>query len=313
MINHIVYLRVFATYVVICIHVTAAVIFPGHWFSEIASKFGLWVVPIFIMISGVLVLNKDIPDAKKFVSKQLHRLIPAFITWNLFYFILFQFFSNQYSISDRLIIFSQKMYSASHLWYIPMILPIMIVAPYINWFIKGRALTKKNLLFLCALLIFDLFLYQIKLINPALEYFQFFNGFLIFFILGYVCEKYIQVKNIMILLIPLLILLFGGYFYELYFGNFFYFNHLTFTGCLISIIIYTLFSNFLNFEPNKLFISISHASFGIYLIHFIFVTIFVKFNLITTSNFIIITILIFLLSYIFTSLLRWFKWGRLIT
>lgn len=313
MINHIVYLRVFAALAVVCIHVSSTVISSGNLLVEFFNKFSLWAVPIFIMISGVLILNKEISDAKDFIYKRLRRLIPAFIIWNFFYFIFFQIFSNQYSMSERLAVFSEKLYSASHLWYIPMILAIMVVAPFINWFIKGHTLTKNKLLFLCALILFDLFLYQIKLINPALEYYPFFNGFLIFFVLGYVCEKYIRVKNIMFLLIPLLILLFGGYFYELYFGKIFYFNYLSLTGCLISITVYTIFSNFVNFEPNKLFISISDASFGIYLMHLIFVTMFAKFNLITTSNFIIITILIFLLSYIFTSLLRRFKLGRLIT
>src|SRR5690606_2470226 len=143
----------------------------------------------------------------------------------------------------------------------------------------------------------DLLNRQIQLIYSSFEIISFFNGFLIFFILGFVCDKYIKVSNYFLLLGSIILLIVLGIVLEIYMSNLYYFHYLSLSNTLISIGVFLLFSNFLVFKPNKVIISISKASFGIYLLHMFFVNIFAKLNLIKDDNYIFFIIFTFLLSW----------------
>ena len=129
------YLRVFATIAVIMLHVAAQ-----NWGVTDVNKFEWntfnlfdslvrWCVPIFVMISGALFLNKDIP-IKNLFSKYILRLLVAFIVWSAFYALV--------SISSNNIISKIKDFISGeyHMWFILMIIGLYALTPIIKQIIK---------------------------------------------------------------------------------------------------------------------------------------------------------------------------------
>ena len=94
-------LRIFSIFFVIMIHVTSI-----NWYTETPSSFDFNVlnfyngisrfcVPVFVMLSGALLLSKKNIDIKTFYKKNILRLIIALIFWGLFYALLTTIFSNK--------------------------------------------------------------------------------------------------------------------------------------------------------------------------------------------------------------------------
>ncbi|SFO21753.1 Acyltransferase family protein [Pseudobutyrivibrio sp. UC1225] len=84
------YLRFFAVFAVCVLHVSAfnwacTDVNSLEWqvfnFYESIVR---WGVPIFLMISGTLFLNREI-SIKKLFSKYIFRMVVAFVFWSLFY------------------------------------------------------------------------------------------------------------------------------------------------------------------------------------------------------------------------------------
>ena len=123
------YLRVFATFAVIILHISAS-----NWHTTDVNGFEWqvfnffdsitrWCVPIFIMISGSLFLNRNIP-LKTMYSKYLLRMASAFVGWSAVYAAFMEG-----SLTDKLIAFLQGHY---HMWFILMIAGIYICIPFIK-------------------------------------------------------------------------------------------------------------------------------------------------------------------------------------
>lgn len=310
--DYIFFLRPLAAFMVVCTHITATLDTSANYFVYILNKISFWAVPVFIMISGALILSSNISDPKAFYVKRLKRLLPAFLIWNLFYLVLFQLGSQQYSISERLYQFVMRLYSASHLWYLPMFLALMLLAPVVKMFIEGIKPTQKFLYFLLMLCFTELVIRQIKAIEPDLQWITIFNEYLIFFVMGYVLDRYVKVKNLFYIIIPLILLVVAGLLLETG-ADYQFFSYISLTNTLISILVYLLFLNFVSSKPNKMMISLSDASFGIYLIHMALIAVLSSLGKINANNFVLYTILVFVGSFILTYFLRLFKFGRLIT
>lgn len=310
--DYIFFLRPLAAFMVVCTHITATLDTSANYFVYILNKISFWAVPVFIMISGALILSSKIPPPTAFYVKRLKRLLPAFVIWNLFYLVLFQLGSREYSISERLYQFVIRLYSASHLWYLPMFLALMLLAPIVKMFIEGVKPTQKLLYFLLMLCFTELVIRQIKAIEPNVEWITIFNEYLIFFIMGYVFDRYVKIKNLLYITIPLIILVIAGLLLET--GTHYkFFSYISLTNTLISMLVYLLFLNFVSSKPNKMMLALSDASFGIYLIHMAFIAVLSSLGTINSNNFVFYIILVFIGSFIFTYFLRLFKFGRLIT
>ena len=123
------YLRVFASFAVIIIHVSAQ-----NWYTSDVNGFPWkvfnfydsivrWGVPVFVMISGSLFLKREIP-LKTMYSKYVLRLVISFFTWAFIYAI----FVNQ-SLEGRLDVLIHGYY---HMSFILMIIGIYICMPFIK-------------------------------------------------------------------------------------------------------------------------------------------------------------------------------------
>jgi len=189
--NRIIYvdlLRITATFSVVLLHVAAgnwgnAALGTYEWnvfnFYDSLVRFG---VPIFVMISGMFLLNpaKNI-SYKDIYSKYILRIVIAFISWSLLY-AAYANISN-YDTFNRQAFIKSFMFGHYHLWYLYMIVGLYVITP----FLRKIAVDKKAAeYFLLLSVIFTSVLpITIKIFNlTSLD--LFINKFDLFFTYGYV-------------------------------------------------------------------------------------------------------------------------------
>lgn len=136
-------LRILACIMVVLLHVSDKFMLPFDssdfdaetW--QIASIFDSitrWSVPVFVMISGTFMLNKDIP-IKKLFQKYIFRLVLLLFFWNLAY--NFSLLTEEMSIRRLLscILFYHKGY---HLWFIYMLIATYAFIPVLKVIVDSK-------------------------------------------------------------------------------------------------------------------------------------------------------------------------------
>lgn len=138
-------------------------------------------VNLFIMISGYLLLDKT-EKAIVFFKKRILNILPIFLVFNIIYI--------YFGKIPIIPVLKGKIISASHFWYIYMILGLYLLTP---WLQKVLKYAEKETLFV----VFLWFLCNI--LNPYLQYFNLaeipfsnfpLTGFIGYYILGYFVKKY---------------------------------------------------------------------------------------------------------------------------
>ena len=138
-------------------------------------------VNLFIMISGYLLLDKT-EEAIVFFKKRILNILPLFLVFNIIYI--------YFGKIPIMPVLKGKTISASHFWYIYMILGLYLLTP---WLQKVLKYGEKETLFV----VFLWFLCNI--LNPYLQYFNLaeipfsnfpLTGFIGYYILGYFVKKY---------------------------------------------------------------------------------------------------------------------------
>ncbi|POR16914.1 hypothetical protein BWK58_15200, partial [Flavobacterium columnare] len=85
-------LRVLATFSVIFLHTSAEILYQygktsnaNWWIGNIYDSSVRFCVPIFLMISGALILSKDYKNITEYLKKRVLRIIFPFLFWSIVY------------------------------------------------------------------------------------------------------------------------------------------------------------------------------------------------------------------------------------
>lgn len=130
-------IRIVAIYLVVQVH-TATLPF--------LSNITIICVPLFVMLSGALLLNKD-ENYSTFFKKRLIKVLIPWIIWTIiymFYFLYYyesaniiqQFFSDQRPLLVQWTHFFIQMF-LSNLWFLPLIFSLYLITPIVRVFIKN--------------------------------------------------------------------------------------------------------------------------------------------------------------------------------
>ena len=294
--NHIIYadvLRITAIVAVIILHSADPLVrefnsiqLSWWWIANIFDSATRWCVPVFIMISGLLLLNPSEDESiKDFMSKRFNKVLPPFIFWGLVYTIIKyrgEIIENQ-TLPILKIIENIVVGPMDHLWFIYMLLGLYLLTPILRIYIKNSS--KKDLkyfliLWFIATAVFG-FIESISKIKIGLDL-NFFYGFIGYYILGhYLNIAIITKKQIYLAYLAFIIGLFvtivgtfiltksnGGYY------NSIFHDYLSPNIIFMSIGIFIAFKNY-NWDAifknqdyiyNKI-LELSSLTFGIYLIH----------------------------------------------
>ncbi len=197
-------LKTLAILSIITTHTTANILFAktllpqwlyGAAFFDSLTRLG---VPIFVMVSGALVLSKKDIDPLKFYKNALVRIIIPLMFWSILYYaytIKFDF--SAFNFTTYFIkFFTNKIYF--HLWYLYMIFGIYLSAPFLFKIVVNSS--KKELYIFLSLW------FVIASLTPFISHFSGFKinwgtnifiSYIGYFILGYVLStsNYKQIKN----------------------------------------------------------------------------------------------------------------------
>lgn len=325
------YLRVLSAFAVMILHISAQNWYyvPTNSFSwQIFNLFDSsvrWAVPVFIMISGALFLNKK-KTVKDIYSKYILRLMISFIFWGIIYGIIFNYGKQTILVG------------AYHMWFIPMIIGIYICLPILYKVVESKDIEQYFLIlgFLFAILVPQTvnllndfscdFLRKLSSIiqtNYSNLNLHLVLGYTFYFILGHYLMKVAVKKEFRVIIYILGII---GFIATFSFTSYLsiknqspigtYYNNFSINVFFESIAIFIWFK-YHSFKKEKyypLIIKLSKYSFGAYLIHVLIIDrlnqIFglntLSFNPIISILFIgiIVFILSFLVSWICNSIPR---------
>lgn len=141
---------------------------------------GVIGVPLFLMITGALLLNRDMGNLKDFVKRRYLRILPPFIFWALIVFNIFTF------------------------WYVWLMMGIYLILPVINSFIKEYELNGVE---------YFLIIWIISIILNTFGHYPFyklelsyFYGYIGYVVLGYyLANKKFNVSNKTMIILNLII------------------------------------------------------------------------------------------------------------
>lgn len=212
-------IRALAILFVILIHVSkwfAAAETPQslYWcFSSFLAALGNIGVPLFLMISGALLLNREF-EFKDFFKRRFSRIFIPFVFWILI-IMIFKFTVMRYDFSlEEIFIITFK---DGFVWFVWMLVGIYLFYPVINSYIQDFEM--KGCEYFLTIWLFTMILYTLNIYPiPNLEL-SYFAGYLGYFVLGYyLSNKKFKLKDEAMMKIGVLIFLLAliGYIYCIY-------------------------------------------------------------------------------------------------
>lgn len=282
-------LRVTAALAVIVLHVSAnlsvlkSVGSSQWWLGNILNGSSRWCVPVFIMISGYLLLNPGKEqNVGPFLKRRLIRVGIPLLSWSAMYFIWDAYANGaQLTIKEALkSILSGKPYA--HLYFLFVIAGLYLITPILRKFFHSAS--KKDVSYLL-IISFGISIAVIALNNFLPSISTNFNAFTMFllytcyYILGYYIKTYISKKYsfktyLAMFLISLSITTVGSYCSAMYDFNNYFFSYLSPFVILMSISLFMIFISLENYlvkhtSLSKVTSIIADSTFGIYLVHLI--------------------------------------------
>ncbi len=317
-----------------------------HVFSEILTKtspnaldwliatffvtFGKVAVPLFIMLSGFLLLEEQKKyTISEFYKKRILRIGLPLLFWPFFYYLAYIIFSPKefnWTLFFNDYIFLNMYY---HLYFLFIILGLYFITPILKPFINSLNLAEKKIT-ICLMLLFSLIITSIHYYAPTrLNFWTIFTVFIpyISFYAAGNYLKYIKISKrtlINLLLFSVIIVLvtvFAKYLMQIYiYSN--WINQYPADGLSIFVLPLSILSfiilfnaernskNFSNLAKSGLIRKLAVASFGIYLIHPLFLYLINKYTLNIHLNGLLLILYLFvkivillILSYLFTYIL----------
>jgi surface polysaccharide O-acyltransferase-like enzyme len=218
-------LRAFAITGVIVLHVASSISLE---YPDISNRYFLtslafdcavrWCVPVFVMLSGSFALESYDGRLRHFFSKMFYRIILPFLFWSVVYLFAFSWneLASAKNMHDLMLFIGSRFMegTASHLWYVYMIVSIYLTFPILSKWTKN-AVEKEYIYFLSiwiVLIALDPFLSR----QENSFDFSFFTGYLGYIVLGNYLIKTNRKPNRIILfllfLAALVYMIFRSYF-----------------------------------------------------------------------------------------------------
>ena len=287
------YLRVAAVAAVVVIHVASRYYYQfgkidGHvwWTANVLNALFRWAVPMFVMISGALLLGKKI-GIMDFYRKRAVRLLPPLAFWSAFYLLAKGFLGSgpAHDAGSLLTEFVATGQAHFHLWYLSMFCCLMLFSPFVNGYILGER--PGNAEYTALLVLFGALYFLKQAADVALiaydvtiNWFMVFPWYLIYFIYGYrMGRQDIKKRPDNRLLLGLVVLItaaasgLSAFMADRHalVMDWFVLSNTSVLNLALSFAVFCLFKcNAARFKPRRVVAVLADASFGIYLVHPVF-------------------------------------------
>lgn len=197
--SYISFLRIFATLAVVLIHASTGYlnspfIDSFDWkYANSLHSFTRLAVPLFVMISGALLIPKE-ESPMVFYRKRLLPILPIFLFWTGVYlvYMLSRYTSlSDYSYVQLWAIIGPKLRigTNAHLWYLYLLVGLYLAIPYLHKLVKGCS--KVDLELFLGIWFISLFFHN-KRWSPHMPIIDlgFFTGYFGYLVLGYYLMAY---------------------------------------------------------------------------------------------------------------------------
>lgn len=297
-------MRVFAIIMVVFCHSTTGIILqytqPGtaeYGTSVFLNTFTRFAIPIFVMLSGALLLNEDYKlEPKAFYKKTLPKFAILTVGWVLFYGVFYAVLIpyingtpiNAGAFVDYIIKF--KGVDTPHLWYMFMVIGLYLAIPVLRLFVKRE---NKNYILgiIIVSIIFNDAVHSLGIFTDGADFVvkDFFGKFHLEALTGYLCYAIMgwylntfelsKKKRIFVYILgfgSIFATAVGSLFSRKFFDYFVLGDSLPsiFYGIAVFVLFKTIFNNR---TTKSVFVSqVSKLSFGIYIIHMLFLDSVVK-------------------------------------
>lgn len=149
-----------------------------------------WCVPIFLMISGALLLGRKEEPLGTFFKKRANKILLPFIAWSIIYYAWATYMWNPgYSLKEFLIMFfNNQIYY--HLWYFYALIGIYLLAPVFNIFVNHASKQMIGYVVVLWILFYGIFRYYSYIVSNEFTLFFPLSEYIGFFLLGYYLAKF---------------------------------------------------------------------------------------------------------------------------
>ncbi|MTK53744.1 acyltransferase family protein [Paludibacter sp.] len=285
-------LRALATVSVIILHVSSEIVnkygdVPQSewWIGNVFDSLVRFCVPVFLMLTGALILPKTY-KLGEFFKKRITRILLPFLFWSLIYIAYKIYLKREHGIemdfwqTYSYMVYQLKTGASYHLWYVYMLIGIYLIIPLVSkWIVNssGKEIFYYIIVWICVLL------FNLPGINPSVPNidFTYFSGYLGYPILGYLLAykiegKRVKTMGLLLFIIGVIITMIGTYLSSENDGNFngYFYTYLSPNVIITSSGIFVFIKHY--YLPLGKFRLVTNLigkySFGIYLSHVFILT-----------------------------------------
>jgi len=270
------FLRVLAAYAVVWLHVSALVVATDPsvtnitwWIGNIYDSFSRWCVPVFVMLSGALLIPKAAnTSAASFVKTRITRIIAPLVFWTLAY-IIFKYLTgaNLTTLSVIKSILAGDPYA--HLWFLYMITGLYLITPILQQIIDK---TPHENVITIVILVFFISSAESLAGGKGKLIFSMFMPYIGYYMSGYLLFKS-ETKHIsfslnvtIVVVCGAIIAVFTGILLP-YIGEQAWAVMYGYLNPLVILMSFAVFIGFLGVRPPSIFSSLAPMTLGIYLVH----------------------------------------------
>lgn len=184
--------RIVAVFAVVFLHVAADVLFINDigaefwWYANFFDSAVRWCVPVFVMLSGALLLDSSkVESISAFYKKRVSRIFIPLVFWSVIYSVWFMLRKDNFMFAEvvgRLL--AGKPYF--HMWFLFMIIGLYLFTPFFRKIVASSSRRELNIL---VLIMFALsiiaFAYQKLISNEPTLFFNWFLLYIPYYFLGY--------------------------------------------------------------------------------------------------------------------------------
>lgn len=325
-------LRVIACLAVVMIHSSSQYVSRdfgslNFWVANICDGLSRIGVPLFVMISGAVMLDENYSYTAKKLINHIKKMIVFFVFWSGIYCIIFQVIDK--IINHKAIRISDIMGSFVrghfHLWYVYLIIGLYLIVPLLRLWVK-RENKKYVEYFIILSVIFTFLVPQIislcsnftNILEPLsviIEkklYLEYVGGYTAYFLLGWYLHSFdVKNKNVIYILgiISLIVTVFGTYALSSAKGKSLPLYDYLYLNILLQAVMTFQFikSMLINTKGDNKFVNIiSKNSLGIYAVHIAVITALQKVTeMIGIDSAIIKIPFVFLLTFVISTLVTY--------
>lgn len=258
------------------------------WICNASNAFGRFAVPVFVMLSGYLLLGKY-KNLTEFLSKRFSRIFVPFFLWTIIFMLWGNYFGiisaekTKFEVVDILKkILMGGAGGSGHLWFVYMLLGLYLFSPVISRWITQATSQEIKFFLIMWFIACTIYPYFEKFLGIKINFeIRYFSGYVGYFVLGYFLgnlpinlpQSRVGLMALAVFLISWVITFVGIYFSTVS-NNKAYesslFDYLSPSVILMSISAFLTFKNLLNVEfLPTLTAQLDKFSYGMYLMHLI--------------------------------------------